>query len=222
MKKVIAPAAVVLLTLILVAIVLVASDRGGISCADSSDPENTETTAPSTVSTTVATTTEPPTTTTEPTTTTTTEPPTTTTTARPTTTTTLSALGTYRAEMRAWKNRHSEDLEAGYAAMTSLSDPNNPTAQEVQAAKDLDSAMTGMVADLAAIQPPPLLAAAHAGYLASLNKMAAGVHDLALALQEGKALRAYAAMAAIGLAWQEGAPHRAMLEAALGFSVSGA
>jgi hypothetical protein len=211
-----------LAAVLLVGVPLILTGCGPLSCAESSSPETTVSTADTTVSTSsttaaVSTTTTAPPATAAPTTT---AP--TTTTVRPTTTTTLSALGAYRVAMRTWKNAHAAELEAGYTAMTHLGDPNHPTPAEIQAARDLDTAMTAMIADLAAIQAPSVLAGAHAGYLASLTKMGAGVHDLALALEEGKALRAYAAMTAIAVAWGEGAPYRATLEAALGFSISGA
>ena len=145
---------------------------------------------------------------------------TTTTSTTSTTSTTLSRLENYRAEMRAWKNRYAASLQAGYPVISSMRNPLRPSEEEIQAAKDLDRSLSSMVRDLRAIQPPPELSSAHAAYLASLEDLAGGVHDLATALDEGEATRSFAAMAAIASAWQEGAAARSTLEKALGFSLS--
>ena len=159
------------------------------------------------------------TTTTIPTTTTTTAPTTTTTS---TTSTTLSPLETYKVEMRAWKNTYAADLAASYAVISKMGILSTPSQQEIQAAKDLDEAMGGMVGDLEEIQPPPQLSSAHADYLASLKKLAEGVHELAQALEDGKSWRSVGAIATIAAAWEEGTPARTTLEQALGFSLSSA
>jgi ketosteroid isomerase-like protein len=140
----------------------------------------------------------------------------------PRTTTTVDPLETYRARMWTWKTRHAGDLSASYAVISKMGLPISATEEEVQAAKDLDRAMAVMVDDLALIKPPPELAAAHDQYLASLRAMTEGVHDLATALEDQKAMRATAAIVAIATAWEEGTPARATLEQALGFSLSSA
>ena len=122
--------------------------------------------------------------------------------------------------MKSWGDIYGPDLAQAYTVMSGTNF-NNPTPQQVQTAKDLDMTMAQMVADLGAIEPVPELAVAHAGFLTSLTKMAAGVHDLAQALEKGQSLLAYAAVATIAAAWQEGAASRAALEGALGFSLSG-
>jgi hypothetical protein len=91
----------------------------------------------------------------------------------------------------------------------------------VQAVKDLDAEMGPMVTDLKAIQAPPDLASAHADFLASLESMATGIHNLAQSLEQGQSLSALSAVAAIATAWQQGTAARTTLEGALGFSLSG-
>jgi hypothetical protein len=132
----------------------------------------------------------------------------------------LSPFEAYRAAMNAWADTYGPDLAQAYTVMSGTNF-NNPTPSQVQTAKDLDATMAEMVKDLGAIQPVPDLASAHAGFLASLTKMAGGVRDLAQALEKGQSLLAYAAVATIAAAWQEGAASRATLEQALGFSLSG-
>jgi hypothetical protein len=146
----------------------------------------------------------------------------TTTSTTSTTSTTLSPLESYRGEMRAWRNRYAADLRTGYAVISSMENPLHASKEEIQAAKDLDWSLSNMVRDLRGIQPPPGLSSAHAAYLASLEKLARGVHELAAALEEGKAMRSFTAMATIAAAWQEGATARSTLEQALGFSLSSA
>lgn len=193
--------------LVLVAVTFVAAGCSGLSCSGtSSEGATTDTVATSSSTTT---TTEPPTTTTSSSTTT-----------SSTTTTTLSPFEAYRAAMRTWANTYGPDLAQAYTVMSGTNF-NNPTPEQVQTANDLAATMAAMVQDLGAIEPVPELAVAHAGFLASLTKMAAGVHDLAQALEKGQTLVAYAAVATIAAAWQEGAAARATLEAALGFSLSG-
>ncbi len=155
-------------------------------------------------------------------TTTTTLPPTTTssTTTTSTTSTTLSPLDAYRAAMKTWADTYGPGLAQAYTAISGANF-TNPTPAQVQAAKDLDTLMGPMVTDLQAIQAPPELAAAHDGFLTSLQKMAGGVHDLAQALEQGKSLLALAAVATVGAAWQQGSADRTTLEQALGFSLSG-
>ena len=177
----------------------------GLSCSGGSPEATTETVA-TTLSTT--TTTLAPTTTTSSTTTTS------------TTSTTLSALEAYRVAMKAWADTYGPGLAQAYTVMSGTNF-TNPTPAQVQAAKDLDVAMSEMIEDLKIIQAPPDLSSAHAGFLASLEKMAVGVHDLAQALAQGQSLRALGAVAAIAGAWQEGTAARTTLEQALGFSLSG-
>jgi len=176
----------------------------GLSCSGGSPEATTETVA-TTLSTT--TTTLAPTTTTSSTTTTS------------TTSTTLSALEAYRVAMKAWADTYGPGLAQAYTVMSGTNF-TNPTPAQVQAAKDLDVAMSEMIKDLKIIQAPPDLSSAHAGFLASLEKMAVGVHDLAQALAQGQSLRALGAVAAIAGAWQEGTAARTTLEQALGFSLS--
>ena len=139
-----------------------------------------------------------------------------------TTSTTLSPLETYRAEMRTWKNKYAADLAAGYAVISKMQILNTPSQQEIQAAKDLDQSLGDMVSDLEDIQPPPELSSAHAEYLASLKDLAEGVHELALALEDGKAWKSVGAIATIAAAWERGTPARNTLEQALGFSLASA
>jgi len=179
----------------------------GLSCSGGSPEATTETVA-TTVSTT--TTTLAPTTTTSSTTTSTTS----------TTSTTLSALEAYRVAMKAWADKYGPGLAQAYAVMSGTNF-TNPTPAQIQAAKDLDVALGEMIKDLRVIQAPPDLSPAHAGFLASLEKMAGGVHTLAQALQQGQSLQALGAVAAIAGAWQEGTAARTTLEQALGFSLSG-
>ena len=96
-----------------------------------------------------------------------------------------------------------------------------PTPEQIQAAKDLDVLMGDMIKDLKPIQAPPDLATAHAGFLASLEKMSVGVRDLAQSLEKGQGLLSLGAVATIAAAWQEGTAARTTLEQALGFSLSG-
>jgi len=177
----------------------------GLSCSGASPEATTETVA-TTLSTT--TTTLAPTTTTSSTTTTS------------TTSTTLSALEAYRVAMKAWADKYGPGLAQAYAVMSGTNF-TSPTPAQIQAAKDLDVALGEMIKDLKVIQAPPDLSSAHAGFLASLEKMAVGVHDLAQALEQGQSLRALGAVAAIAGAWQEGTAARTTLEQALGFSLSG-
>jgi hypothetical protein len=153
---------------------------------------------------------------------TTTTASTTTSTASTTTSTTLSPLDTYKVKMRAWKNTYAADLAASYAVISKMGILGTPSQEEIQAAKDLDEAMGGMVRDLENIQPPPQLSAAHAEYLASLKDLAEGVHELAQALEDGKSWRSVGAIATIAAAWEAGTPARTTLEQALGFSLSAA
>jgi hypothetical protein len=150
--------------------------------------------------------------------TTTTLAPTTTTSS--TTTTTLSPAEAYRLAMKGWADEYGPGLSQAYSVMSGANFVN-PTPAQIQAAKDLDALMARMVPDLQAIQAPPELASAHAGFLSSLQKMSAGVHDLAVALENGQGLSALAAVAKVAAAWQEGGASRATLEQALGFSLSG-
>jgi hypothetical protein len=122
--------------------------------------------------------------------------------------------------MKTWADTYGPGLSQAYQVMSGANF-TNPTPQQVQAAKDLDALMGPMVADLKAIQAPPDLAPSHAGFLASLEKMAGGVHDLALALEQGQSLRALSAVATVAAAWQQGTQARTALEQALGFSLSG-
>ena len=153
---------------------------------------------------------------------TTTTASTTTTSTTSTTSTTLSPLETYRAEMRTWKDKYAADLAAGYAVISKMQILNTPSQQEIQAAKDLDQSLGDMVSDLEDIQPPPQLSSAHAEYLASLKDLAGGVHELALALEDGKAWKSVGAVATIAAAWERGTPARNTLEQALGFSLASA
>lgn len=145
---------------------------------------------------------------------------TTSTTSPSTTSTTLSPLEIYRAAMGVWVDNYGPGLSQAYTVIKGANFMN-PTPAQVQAAKDLDALMGRMIPDLQAIDAPPDLSQAHAGFLASLETMAEGVHDLSQALQNGQGFRAVAAAAAIGVAWQEGASDRSTLEQALGFSLSG-
>lgn len=124
--------------------------------------------------------------------------------------------------MRAWKNKYAADLEASYDVISNMGNPLDPSAEEIQAAKDLDDSMGDMVDDLKEIQPPPELSSAHADYLTSLKGMNEGVHDMAEGLDQGKAWRYVGGVAKVAKAWEEGTPARNTLERALGFSVSAA
>jgi hypothetical protein len=208
MKKL---AVVAVLTLISVAFATVGCS--GLSCSGASSAATTEA-LPATVSTA---TTLPPTTTSSTTTTSTTTTSTTTTSI---TTTTLSPLEAYRASMKVWADTYGPGLAQAYAAMSGANF-TNPTPAQIQAAKDLDTLMGPMVDDLKTIEAPPDLVSAHAGFVASLQKMAGGAHDLSQSLEQGQSLRALAAVATVAAAWQEGASARANLEQALGFSLSG-
>jgi hypothetical protein len=149
--------------------------------------------------------------------TTTTLPPTTT---SSTTSTTLSPMDTYRAAMKVWAATYGPGLSQAYSVIRGANFMS-PTAAQVQAAKDLDALMSRMIPDLRSIDAPPEVSQAHADFLASLEKMAEGVHDLSQAFQEGRGLMAVAAAAAIAAAWQEGSSARSTLEQVLGFSLSG-
>ena len=144
----------------------------------------------------------------------------TTTTSSTTTSTTLDPFETYRAEMRAWKNTYAPDLEASYTVISAMRDPLSPSAEEIQAAKDLDALLADMVADLERIQPPPEWASTHAEYLASLKDLAGGAHKLADAMEDGATLRIMSAITGIASAWARGEPERTTLEQTLGFSLS--
>jgi hypothetical protein len=198
------------MALVLLLVALAAAGCSGLSCSGASSGATTESVA-TTLSTT--TTTLAPTTTTS--STTTTLAPTTTS----TTSTTLSALEAYRVAMKAWADKYGPGLAQAYSVMSGANF-TNPTPAQIQAAKDLDAAMGPMVSDLKAIQAPPDLASAHADFLASLEKMAGGVHNLAQSLQQGQGLQSLAAVATIAAAWQQGAAARTTLEQALGFSLS--
>lgn len=137
-----------------------------------------------------------------------------------TTSTTLDPFETYRAEMRAWKNTYAADLEESYTVISAMRDPLSPSAEEVQAAKDLDALLADMVADLERIQPPPEWASTHAEYLASLKDLAGGAHKLADAMEDEAALRIMSAITGIASAWARGEPERTTLEQTLGFSLS--
>jgi hypothetical protein len=193
------------MVLALLLVAFAAAGCSGLSCSGASPEATTETVA-TTLSTT--TTTLAPTTTTSSTTTTS------------TTSTTLGALEAYRAAMKAWSDKYGPGLAQAYTVMSGTNF-TSPTPAQIQAAKDLDVALGEMIKDLKVIQAPPDLSSAHAGFLASLEKMAGGVHDLAQALQQGQSLRALGAVAAIAGAWQEGTAARTTLEQALGFSLSG-
>jgi hypothetical protein len=197
-----------LLSLLLLAALAVAGCNG-LSCSGASSASS------DTVATTLATTT-----TTLAPTTTSSSTTTSSTTTTSTTSTTLSPMEAYRAAMKVWADTYGPGLSQAYSVISGANF-TNPTPAQVQAAKDLDTLMSQMVPDLQAIQAPPDLAQAHAGFLTSLQKMAAGVHDLAQALDQGRGLAALTAVATIGAAWQQGSAARATLEQALGFSLSG-
>ena len=192
------------LTLALPLVVFAAAGCSGPSCSGAS-PQTT----PESVTTTLATTT-------------TTLAPTTTSSATTTSTTStiLSALEAYRVAMKAWADKYGPGLASAYTAMGGVNF-TSPTPAEIQAADDLDTALTAMANDLKAIQAPSDLAQAHADFQASLEKMAAGVHELSQAMQQGQTLLALGAVAKVATAWQEGAAARTTLEQALGFSLSG-
>jgi hypothetical protein len=192
---------------VLLAAALAVTGCTGLSCGGGSGATTESvTTTVSTTSTTLAPTT--------------TSSSTTTTSSTSTTSTTLSALGAYQADMRAWADKYGPGLAQAYSVMSGANF-TNPTAEQVQAAKDLDSLMGPMVNDLKAIQAPPDLASAHADFLASLKRMAGGAHDLSQGLQNKQSLLSLAAVATIAAAWQQGTPARTTLEQALGFSLSG-
>lgn len=191
------------ITLLLVAFAV--TGCSGLSCSGASSESTTKSVA-TTLSTT--TTTLAPTTTTSSSTTTS------------TTSTTLSALEAYRAAMRTWADTYGPGLAQAYAVMSGTNF-TKPTPEQIQAAKDLDVLMGDMIKDLKPIQAPPDLAIAHAGFLASLEKMSVGVHDLAQSLEQGQSLLSLGAVAKIAAAWQEGTAARTTLEQALGFSLSG-
>ncbi len=192
---------------VLLLVALAVAGCGEWSCSIGSTSTSTSVTAGASTTTTI------PTTTTASTTTTSTTS---------TTSTTLSLLETYKVEMRAWKNTYAADLAAGYAVISKMQILNTPSQQEIQAAKDLDESLGDMVSDLEDIQPPPELSSAHAEYLASLKDLAEGVHELALALEDGKAWKSVGAVATIAAAWERGTPARTTLEQALGFSLAAA
>jgi hypothetical protein len=193
------------LVLALLLVAFAAAGCSGLSCSGSSPEATTETVA-TTLSTT--TTTLAPTTTTSSTTTTS------------TTSTTLSALEAYRVAMKAWADKYGPGLAQAYTVMSGTNF-TSPTPAQIQAAKDLDVALGEMTKDLKLIQAPPDLSSAHAGFLASLEKMAGGVHELSQSLEQGQGLLSLGAVAKIASAWQEGAAARTTLEQALGFSLSG-
>lgn len=199
--------------MLLVAALMTACE--GRSCL----PGSVSTTAPVTSASgaTTSTTARPPSTTIPPTTTSTS----TTSTTIPTTTTTLGPLEAYRAEMRAWRNRYGAELGKSYGVIGAMRDPVRPSAEEVQAATDLDLVLADMVDDLEDIKPPPVLAATHAAYLDSMQEMADGAHDLSEAMKGKRAIRTLAAMTTLAVAWEKGEPARTALESALGFSLSG-
>jgi len=126
----------------------------------------------------------------------------------------------YRVAMRDWADTYGPGLSEAYTVMSGANFID-PTPEQIQAAKDLDTLMGEMIPDLQAVPAPPILAGAHADFIASLQKMSVGIHDLALALEAGNGLRALTAVATIGAAWQEGSDARSILEKALGFSLSG-
>ena len=190
---------------------LIVTGCAGPSCAGDSSETTAETLAPTSSSTLSPATTS---------STTNFSTTTTSTTSTPTTSTTLSPLESYRVAMKDWADKYGPGLANAYSVMSGANF-TNPTPEQVQAAQDLDVTMGQMVQDLKAIQPPPDLAQAHGDFLASLERMAGGVHDLAQALQQGQSLRSLAAVATIAAAWQQGASARATLEQALGFSLSG-
>lgn len=122
--------------------------------------------------------------------------------------------------MRAWKNRYAAQVEANYAVISSMKNPLKPSQAEIQAAKDLDAALAGMVGDLERIPPPSELSSIHSDYLASLEELSDGAHELAGAMEDGAAFRIVAAMTDLAVAWNEGSAEREALEQALGFSLS--
>jgi hypothetical protein len=195
------------MVLALLLVAFAAAGCSGPSCSGAFPEATTET-----VATTISTTT----TTLAPTTTTTTSSTTTTS----TTSTTLSALEAYRVAMKAWADKYGPGLAQAYTVMSGTNF-TNPTPEQIQASKDLDVALGEMIKDLKIIQAPPDLSSAHAGFLASLEKMAGGVHDLSQSLQQGQGLLSLGAVATVAAAWQEGAAARTTLEQALGFSLSG-
>lgn len=192
------------MVLALLLVAFAAAGCTGLSCFAASSEATTET-----VATTLSTTT-------------TTLAPTTTssTTTTSTTPTTLSALEAYRVAMKAWADKYGPGLAQAYTVMSGTNF-TNPTPAQIQAAKDLDVAMGEMIKDLKIIQAPPDLSSAHADFLASLEKMAGGVHDLSQSLQQGQGLLSLGAVATIAAVWQQGAAARTTLEQALGFSLSG-
>lgn len=113
-------------------------------------------------------------------------------------------------------------MDENYQIISKMRNPFDPSPEEIQAALRLDAQLQDMVGELERIVPPPDLAHLHADYLASLRQLASGAHDLAVALEDGKGLRAVSAIATIATAWSDGAPARTSLEQALGFSLSSA
>lgn len=136
------------------------------------------------------------------------------------TTTTLGPVDAYKAAMRKWKNTYAADMARYYDMISGMKNPLRPTAQEVQAAQDLDALLGTMVGELERIKPPARYANPHADYLASMNDLAVGVHELAVALTQGKSYQIIKAIADIAVTWQDGEPARIALERALGFSLS--
>jgi len=163
-----------------------------------------------------ASTTRPSTATTEPSTTTTNS-----TTTTSSTTTTLGPMDAYRAEMRAWRDEYSPRLSGSYTAISTMRDPMHPSATEIQAAADLDRVLSAMASELEGIKPPAHVSSTHAEYLASMEEMAEGAHDLSEAMKNGKAFRTVSAMTAFAVSWEKGEPARTALESTLGFSLSG-
>jgi len=122
--------------------------------------------------------------------------------------------------MRAWKNTYAADMARHYETVKGMKNPLWPSQTEVQAAKDLDALLDRMVGDLGRIKPPARYSNPHADYLASLDELSGKVHDLAVALDDGKSVQIVKAIAEIAVTWERGEPARVAMERALGFSLS--
>lgn len=145
--------------------------------------------------------------------------------ASTTTTVQASALDIYRDQMRAWKNRYAADMQENYNILSDMSNPLEPTDQQVKAARTLADLMDDLVADLKAVQAPVELSSAHAAYVASLDDMHGGVDRLAAGLENGGFMGSIdiaRAFTTIYAADRDGNEPRTALEQALGFSLTSA
>ena len=129
------------------------------------------------------------------------------------------ALAKYKNEMQEWVAKYDTKLNASVGVLETITDPTNPTAEQIKGAKDFADVIAQAAEDIKKIEAPEELAATHTAYADGLSTMATGFQQFVKALESKSAEDLQAAMVSLSVATQIDAAETT-LEQALGIQLT--